>query len=546
MSKKSKEKALTSQDEDFSAWYNEIVLRAELADYSPVRGCMVIRPYGYRLWELMRDELDRRFRETGHQNAYFPLLIPQSFLSREAQHIEGFAKEAAIVTHTRLRATDDGGLEPDPASKLEEPLIIRPTSETVIYEMFSKWVQSYRDLPILMNQWANVVRWEMRTRLFLRTAEFLWQEGHTAHATEAEAEEETRRMLGVYRSFMEEWMAMPVVTGPKSESEKFPGALRTYTTEALMRDDKALQAGTSHNLGQNFSRQFELTFQSEEGSEEYAWNTSWGVSTRLVGGLVMTHGDDRGLVLPPRLAPIQVVFVPIGRTDEQRETVLGRIRELTDRVPAGIRIHVDDRDNLTPGAKFYEWEMKGVPVRIEIGPKDLEKGQLVLVERLPAEDAERKEFLDQQEAVAGLEDRLERIQARLLEKARERREASTTRGRREHRGSRQDRRGARRVRLHRVVRIRRVRGEGKGGDQGDPPRPAGRGVPLLRGTVPLRMRRRVRDGSRLGQGILTKEPCNRPAKRRHPSRYATGFSTARTFRCRNSSGGGERPCTSMP
>ncbi len=428
MSKKSKEKALTSQQEDFSAWYNEIVLRAELADHSPVRGCMVIRPYGYRLWELMRDELDRRFRETGHQNAYFPLLIPQSFLSREAQHIEGFAKEAAIVTHTRLRATDDGGLEPDPASKLEEPLIIRPTSETVIYEMFSKWVQSYRDLPILMNQWANVVRWEMRTRLFLRTAEFLWQEGHTAHATEAEAEEETRRMLGVYRSFMEEWMAMPVVTGPKSESEKFPGALRTYTTEALMRDDKALQAGTSHNLGQNFSRQFELTFQSEEGSEEYAWNTSWGVSTRLVGGLVMTHGDDRGLVLPPRLAPIQVVFVPIGRTDEQREMVLGRIRELTDRLSAGIRIHVDDRDNLTPGAKFYEWEMKGVPVRIEIGPKDLEKGQLVLVERVPAEEAERKEFLDQQEAIAGLEDRLERIQARLLEQARVRREESTTRG----------------------------------------------------------------------------------------------------------------------
>ncbi|HEX6925455.1 MAG TPA: aminoacyl--tRNA ligase-related protein, partial [Longimicrobiaceae bacterium] len=287
------EKALTPPSEDFSAWYNEVVLRAELADYSPVRGCMVIRPYGYRLWELMRDRLDQRFKETGHQNAYFPLFIPQSFLAREAQHVEGFAKEAAIVTHTRLKVDEGGGLIPDPLSELEEPLVVRPTSETIIYEMFARWVQSYRDLPLLFNQWANVVRWEMRTRLFLRTTEFLWQEGHTAHATEAEAEEEARRMLGVYREFMEGWMAMPVVTGRKTESEKFAGALRTYSCEAMMGDNKALQAGTSHNLGQNFARQFDLKFAAESGVEEYAWNTSWGTSTRMVGGLVMTHGDER-------------------------------------------------------------------------------------------------------------------------------------------------------------------------------------------------------------------------------------------------------------
>ncbi|MDQ3520749.1 MAG: proline--tRNA ligase, partial [Gemmatimonadota bacterium] len=280
------EKALTPRAEDFSAWYNEVVLRAELADYSPVRGCMVIRPYGYRLWELMRDRLDVRFKETGHQNAYFPLFIPQSFLEREAEHVEGFAKEAAIITHTRLKAGEGGGLIPDPDSKLEEPLIVRPTSETIIYEMFSRWVQSYRDLPLLYNQWANVVRWEMRTRLFLRTTEFLWQEGHTAHVTHDEAEEETLRMLGVYREFMEDYLAMPVVVGQKSESEKFAGALRTYTCEAMMGDNKALQNGTSHNLGQNFAKQFELKFASEQGGEEFAWNTSWGVSTRMVGGLV--------------------------------------------------------------------------------------------------------------------------------------------------------------------------------------------------------------------------------------------------------------------
>src|SRR5687767_10464007 len=323
----SNEKALTTQAEDFSAWYNEIVLRAELADYSPVRGCMVIRPYGYRLWELMRDQLDQRFRETGHQNAYFPLFIPQSFLEREAEHVEGFAKEAAIVTHTRLKAVD-GKLIPDPASKLEEPLIVRPTSETIIYEMFSKWVQSYRDLPLLYNQWANVVRWEMRTRLFLRTAEFLWQEGHTAHATEAEAEEETRKMLGEYRDFMENWIGMPVITGRKTESERFAGALRTYSCEALMQDNKALQAGTSHNLGQNFAKAFELSFQTESGGQAFAWNTSWGVSTRLIGGLVMTHGDDAGLRVPPLLAPTEVVIVPIWRSDEER----GRVFEAAHQI----------------------------------------------------------------------------------------------------------------------------------------------------------------------------------------------------------------------
>jgi prolyl-tRNA synthetase len=420
------DKSLTTQAEDFSAWYNEVVLRAELADYSPVRGCMVIRPYGYRLWELMRDQLDLRFKETGHQNAYFPLFIPQSFLAREAEHVEGFAKEAAIVTHTRLKVVEGEGLVPDPDSKLEEPLIVRPTSETIIYEMFAKWVQSYRDLPLLYNQWANVVRWEMRTRLFLRTTEFLWQEGHTAHVNEAEAEAETRRMLGVYREFMEEWMAMPVLTGRKSESEKFAGALRTYSCEAMMADKKALQAGTSHNLGQNFSRQFDLKFASEAGAEEYAWNTSWGVSTRMVGGLVMTHGDDRGLVMPPRLAPIQVVIVPIFRKEEERERVMGKAREIVARL-GSLRTHIDDRENMSPGAKFYEWEMKGVPFRIEVGPKDIDKGQLVLARRIP-EGEQRKEFLPESEVLGGIHERLEAYQAFLLERARERREANSHRG----------------------------------------------------------------------------------------------------------------------
>ncbi len=423
------EKALTSQAEDFSAWYNEVVLRGELAEHSPVRGCMVIRPYGYRLWELIRDRLDVRFRETGHENAYFPLFIPQSFLSREAEHVEGFAKEMAIVTHTRLAPTGESGsnaLAPDPESRLDEPLIVRPTSETIIYSMFAKWVQSYRDLPLLINQWANVVRWEMRTRLFLRTTEFLWQEGHTAHATSEEAEAEARQMLGVYREFMEEWLAMPVLTGRKSPAETFPGAEHTYACEALMQDNRALQAGTSHHLGQNFSRQFDLKFATESGQEEYAWNTSWGVSTRMIGGLVMTHGNDDGLVMPPRVAPIQVVIVPIGRKEAEREQAVAKAREIAAALP-GVRTHIDDRDNLTPGAKYYEWETKGVPFRIEVGPKDIAKQQLVLVRRLVAEGEQRKEFLPEAEVLETLETRLLEYQQWLLERARERRELNSHR-----------------------------------------------------------------------------------------------------------------------
>jgi prolyl-tRNA synthetase len=410
------EKGLTPRAEDFSAWYNEVVLRAELADYSPVRGSMVIRPYGYALWENMQRALDAMFKETGHQNAYFPLLIPQSFLEREKEHVEGFAPEVAVVTHA-------GGKE------LEEPLVIRPTSETIIYAMFAKWVQSYRDLPLLINQWANVVRWEMRTRLFLRTAEFLWQEGHTAHATEAEAEEEALRMLGVYREFMDRWMAMPPVLGQKTESEKFAGALRTYSCEALMQDNRALQAGTSHNLGQNFARQFDLKFQTESGTEEYAWNTSWGVSTRLIGGLVMTHGDDVGIVLPPQLAPIQVVVVPIYRSDEERALVLQKADRIASVLKGDrIRVHVDTRDTLTPGAKFYEWERKGVPLRIEIGPRDVAQQKMVLVLRVAGGDLPRKETVDEAVGLTLVERRLADYQRLLFDNALRRREENSHRG----------------------------------------------------------------------------------------------------------------------
>ncbi|MCR4340907.1 MAG: proline--tRNA ligase, partial [Gemmatimonadaceae bacterium] len=366
------DKKLTPRAEDFSAWYNELVLKAELADYAPVRGCMIIRPAGYGIWERMQRQLDDMFKATGHVNAYFPLFIPESFLKKEAQHVKGFAPEVAVVTH--------GG-----GKQLEEPLVVRPTSETIIYAMFAKWIQSYRDLPLLMNQWANVVRWEMRTRLFLRTLEFLWQEGHTAHATHDEAEEEARRMLGVYSDFMEGWMAMPVVTGVKTDAEKFAGALRTFSCEAMMQDNRALQAGTSHNLGQNFAKAFDVTFQSEGGTVEYVWNTSWGVSTRLVGGLVMTHGDDVGLRTPPLLAPIEIVIVPIWKSEEDRGRVFeaaSRLRtslvEWERRDPHRLRVHLDDREGLTPGAKYYEWEMRGVPLRIELGPRDLDKNQAVL------------------------------------------------------------------------------------------------------------------------------------------------------------------------
>ncbi|MDZ7779400.1 MAG: proline--tRNA ligase [Gemmatimonadota bacterium] len=408
-------KKLTPRAEDFSSWYNELVQRAELADHSPVRGSMVIRPWGYGIWERMQRQLDDMFKETGHENAYFPLLIPMSFIEREKEHVEGFAPELAVVTQA-------GGKE------LEEPYAIRPTSETIIYSMYAKWVQSYRDLPILLNQWANVMRWELRTRLFLRTSEFLWQEGHTAHATPEEAEEETLTMLGVYRTFMEDWMAMPPVTGLKSPTETFAGAVRTYACEALMQDNKALQAGTSHFLGQNFSKQFDLRFQTEAGHEEYAWNTSWGVSTRLIGGLVMTHGDDEGLVLPPRLAPVQAVIVPILRGDDE-SPVLEKTEEVRKRLSdADVRVKVDAREHLSPGAKYYEWERKGVPYRIEIGPKDLAKGQLALAPRVVPEDGKRKAFVPENEAVAEFPNLLETFQAELLGRAAARRDAASVRG----------------------------------------------------------------------------------------------------------------------
>jgi prolyl-tRNA synthetase len=412
------DKKLTTRAEDFSAWYNEVVLRAELADYSPVRGCMVIRPLGYGIWERMQRALDDMFKATGHKNAYFPLFIPESFLHKEAKHVEGFAPEVAVVTH--------GG-----GKKLEEPLVVRPTSETIIYSMFSKWVQSYRDLPLLINQWANVVRWEMRTRLFLRTLEFLWQEGHTAHATHDEAEEEARRMLGVYRTFMEGWMAMPVITGQKTAAERFAGALRTYACEAMMQDNKALQAGTSHNLGQNFAKAFDLKFQSESGTQEYAWNTSWGVSTRLVGGLVMTHGDDVGLRVPPLLAPTELVIVPIWRGDADRGRVLEAARRIEQtlgnwerRERNRLRVHLDARDGMKPGAKYYEWELRGVPLRMELGPRDLDNNQAVLVRR----DTKEKRPVPLDTIGKEVEELLERIQADMLATARERMDARSLRG----------------------------------------------------------------------------------------------------------------------
>src|SRR5918996_568035 len=359
---------ITPQSQDFGRWYIDVVRRAELADYSPVKGCMVIRPYGYAIWELMQQGLDRRFKETGHVNAYCPLFIPESLLTKEAEHVEGFAPQVAWVTH--------GGAE-----ELEERLAIRPTSEAIIGTMYAKWIQSWRDLPVLINQWANVVRWEKVTRPFLRTTEFLWQEGHTAHETEEEAEEETLRILSIYKEVAETELAMPVIDGRKSESEKFAGASKTYSIEALMGDGRALQAGTSHNLGQNFAQAFEIQFQGRDKSVQFAWTTSWGVSTRLIGGVIMTHGDDNGLILPPRIAPYQVVIVPIPRGNWQ-ETVLPKARAVqADLVAQGVRVFLDDRDAYTPGWKFAEWEMRGVPLRLEIGPKDIEKGQVVVARR---------------------------------------------------------------------------------------------------------------------------------------------------------------------
>ncbi len=374
-------KGVTPRSQDYAAWYTDVVTKAELADYGPVKGTMVIKPYGFALWEHIKSALDDMLQATGHENAYFPLLIPKSFLAREAEHVEGFAKECAVVTHTRLMADGQGGLIVDPASKLEEEAIIRPTSETVIWFMYKKWIQSYRDLPLLINQWANVVRWEMRTRLFLRTTEFLWQEGHTAHATAEEAEEETLRILEIYQRLAQEHLALPVITGLKTETEKFAGAVRTYAIEAMMGDRRALQAGTSHNLGQNFAKAFGVTYQARDNREEFVYATSWGVSTRLVGAVIMAHGDDKGLRLPPRIAPVQVVTVPIFRDDQGREQVreylAPLLKELAEK---GIRVHTDWREE-SPGFKFNDWEQKGVPLRLEIGPRDVTGQQGMLVRR---------------------------------------------------------------------------------------------------------------------------------------------------------------------
>ncbi len=409
-------KGLTPQSEDFSAWYNEVVRAAELASHSSVRGCMVIRPYGYRIWELIQAGLDEMFKATGHENAYFPLFLPKSALDREADHVEGFAPETAVVTHA-------GGKE------LDEPLIVRPTSEAIIWPILADWIQSYRDLPVLLNQWANVVRWELRTRPFLRTTEFLWQEGHTAHATDAEAEEEARRMLGVYRTFMDEFMGLAVITGEKTPDERFAGAVRTYATEALMKDGKALQAGTSHHLGQNFARAFDVQFQTENGEHDFVWSTSWGVSTRLIGGLIMTHGDDQGLVLPPRLAPHQVVIVPIWKNDDQRTTVLETAAEIeAGLAAAGARVRLDSRDNMNPGAKFYEWERKGVPLRIELGPRDIESGEVVVARRFLTHGLDRKVSLSIESVAAEIPSMLDGIQSSMLAASRDRREAGSRRG----------------------------------------------------------------------------------------------------------------------
>ena len=408
-------KKLTKRSEDYSKWYNELVVKADLAENSGVRGMMVIKPYGYAIWEKMQAELDRMFKETGHENAYFPLLIPKSYFSKEASHVDGFAKECAVVTHYRLKTSEDGKeIVVDENAKLEEELIIRPTSETIIWDSYRKWIQSYRDLPLLINQWANVVRWEMRTRLFLRTAEFLWQEGHTAHETKAEAIEEAKKMQGVYADFAENFMAMPVIKGTKSDSERFAGALETYTIEALMQDKKALQAGTSHFLGQNFAKAFDVKFATKEGKQEYVWATSWGVSTRLMGALVMTHSDDNGLVLPPKLAPIQVVIVPIYRSDEQLDAISVKAEEMMKEMKQqGISVKYDKRTTHKPGWKFAEYELKGVPLRIAIGPRDLENGTVELARR----DNLTKEFVDQEnisEKISGL---LIEIQENLYKKA---------------------------------------------------------------------------------------------------------------------------------
>lgn len=414
-------KHITDRDNDYSQWYLDVIKEAKLADHSQVRGCMVIRPHGFALWENMKGALDGMFKDTGHENAYFPLFIPKSFLSKEAQHVEGFAKECAVITHSRLKSVD-GGVEVDPDSKLEEELIVRPTSETIIWDSYRNWIQSYRDLPILINQWANVVRWEMRTRLFLRTMEFLWQEGHTAHATKEEAIEETEQMLEVYRTFAEEFMAMPVITGRKTESERFAGAVDTYCIEALMQDGKALQAGTSHFLGQNFAKAFDVKFQNQDGEHDYVWATSWGVSTRLVGGLIMTHSDDNGLVLPPKLAPHQVVVVPIFRSSEQKAAVMEYIQPVIDTLKEkGITVKLDDRENYNPGYKFAEHEAQGVPLRIAVGSRDIENNNVELARR----DTLEKNIVSKEGIEDHIENLLEQIQTDLYQSAKERMEKRT-------------------------------------------------------------------------------------------------------------------------
>jgi len=408
-------KKLTNRTEDYSKWYNELVVMADLAENSGVRGCMVIKPYGYAIWEKMQAELDKKFKETGHVNAYFPLFIPKSYFSKEASHVDGFAKECAVVTHYRLKNDPNGkGIVVDEEAKLEEELIVRPTSETIIWDTYRKWIQSYRDLPVLVNQWANVVRWEMRTRLFLRTAEFLWQEGHTAHATKQEALQEAEQMCNVYADFVQDFMAIPVIKGVKSESERFAGALETYCIEALMQDGKALQAGTSHFLGQNFAKAFDVKFQSKEGALEHVWATSWGVSTRLMGALVMTHSDDHGLVLPPNLAPWQVVIVPIHRNDEQLAQIDEKATEIMKALRAkGVSVKYDNRTTHKPGWKFNEYELKGVPVRIAIGPKDLEKGTVEVARR----DTLEKQFMAMDEVENFVPSLLNEIQEHLFNKA---------------------------------------------------------------------------------------------------------------------------------
>ena len=417
-------KNLTTRTEDYSKWYNELVVKADLAENSGVRGCMVIKPYGYAIWEKIQAGLDKMFKETGHENAYFPIFIPKSYFSKEASHVEGFAKECAVVTHYRLKNAEDGsGIIVDPEAKLEEELIVRPTSETIIWDTYRRWIQSYRDLPLLINQWANVVRWEMRTRLFLRTTEFLWQEGHTAHATEQEAIDEAELILNIYADFAENHMAVPVIKGTKTESERFAGALETYCIEALMQDGKALQAGTSHFLGQNFAKAFDVKFATKEGKQEYVWATSWGVSTRLMGALIMTHSDDNGLVLPPKLAPIQVVIVPIYKGIEQLEAISEKVNPLVKELRAkGITVKYDDRDTHKPGFKFNEYELKGIPIRLAIGQRDLDNDTFEVARR----DTLQKETVKTADLVAKIEHLLVDIQENIYKKAYDLREEHIT------------------------------------------------------------------------------------------------------------------------